>query len=247
MATQYDALGAEYNTVEQLPIRTLELAAVRAHVGDVHGLEVLDLACGTGRYTRKLIEWGAKTVVGVDISQAMVDEARRECARACEGRVDFRVTDCAKPGLDVGKFDLVLASWFLDYARNEEEMFNMWTNIARSLKPGGRCVGITVNLGMLETGLPSKPTFGISLKQLERVVGGLKLDVRVHSFPEFSFESYMLERGICERSAQRAGIRDLEWMPPVDPEDPSIEFPRFVEYPHFWAFTCRGGGAWDDV
>lgn len=46
-------------------------------IGNIEGMTVCDLACGQGKMTRQLAERGAK-VLGVDISQELLDIARRE-------------------------------------------------------------------------------------------------------------------------------------------------------------------------
>ena len=35
---------------------------------------VLDLACGSGHFSRRLLKWGAGSVLGVDISSEMIEE-----------------------------------------------------------------------------------------------------------------------------------------------------------------------------
>ena len=47
-------------------------------MGDVKDLKVLDLACGSGHFTKQLKERGAKDVVGVDISGEMIKQARHD-------------------------------------------------------------------------------------------------------------------------------------------------------------------------
>jgi malonyl-CoA O-methyltransferase len=58
------------------PLQGLEEPAVRAAVGDVRGLNILDLGCGTGRHSLWLAAAGA-TVTAVDFSEGMLAEARR--------------------------------------------------------------------------------------------------------------------------------------------------------------------------
>ena len=46
-------------------------------IGSIEGMTVCDLACGQGKMARQLAERGAK-VVGIDVSQKLLDIARRE-------------------------------------------------------------------------------------------------------------------------------------------------------------------------
>jgi SAM-dependent methyltransferase len=53
-------------------VRTRELNAVRSLLGDVAGLDTLELGAGTGFYTRELVRCGARHVWAVDLSEAML-------------------------------------------------------------------------------------------------------------------------------------------------------------------------------
>jgi SAM-dependent methyltransferase len=58
-STQYNNIGGHYDSIKQLPGNLLDTATLLTYVGDIEGLEVLDLACGSGFYSRKAIqrEW----------------------------------------------------------------------------------------------------------------------------------------------------------------------------------------------
>ncbi|KAF2763289.1 S-adenosyl-L-methionine-dependent methyltransferase [Pseudovirgaria hyperparasitica] len=81
-STQYDTIGDKYNDIKVLPFSFYERANVRAAVQpylDANpSAAVLDLACGTGFISRSLVEWGARYVLGVDISVGMIEAARAD-------------------------------------------------------------------------------------------------------------------------------------------------------------------------
>src|SRR2546423_2436971 len=147
MSTQYDSIGTAYNALKTLPAARIERINVHDAVDPyVTGARVLDLACGTGYYTRALPEWGAKEVVGMDISPEMVKAAKAEAAKIGEQRCSFVVGDASEPfKLDSAPFDLVLGVWLLNYAPSAEVMAKMWQNIAGNLRPGGTFVGIVTS------------------------------------------------------------------------------------------------------
>lgn len=93
------------------------------------GERVLDLGCGDGALTVKLVEAGAE-VVGVDADRAMI-------AAAQERGLDARLMDGRALEFD-GEFDAVFSNaaihWMPPVARVAEGVF-------RALKPGGRFVG----------------------------------------------------------------------------------------------------------
>lgn len=102
--------------------------------GKVRGLTVLDVGCGTGYLARKLHEQGAG-VVGVDVSERMIEIARR---RAPE--IDFRVDSCATLS-SVGdtSIDLVLANYVL---MDTPELEATVAAFHRVLKPAGAAVAV---------------------------------------------------------------------------------------------------------
>ena len=59
----------------------------------VTGRQVLDMGCGEGRSSERLLEMGAAHVLGVDISQTAIDRAQ---ARARPGRLEFRLGDVTR-------------------------------------------------------------------------------------------------------------------------------------------------------
>ncbi|KAK5654653.1 hypothetical protein OQA88_6976 [Cercophora sp. LCS_1] len=147
--TQYDAIGAKYMMMKQLPTARLERSNLHAAIADhIKGARVLDLACGAGYYSRLLLEWGAASVVGVDISPAMVAAAQHEAQSLSPdtaSRMSFRVGDAINVGkIDPKGFDLALGPWLLNYAGTEDELTAMFSTISANLNgPGAIFAGIT--------------------------------------------------------------------------------------------------------
>ncbi|OGI15753.1 hypothetical protein A3K63_00040 [Candidatus Micrarchaeota archaeon RBG_16_49_10] len=69
---------------------------------------VLDIGCGAGRTTIPLHKKGYK-VIGIDISPAMVESAKR-IAEGKKLKVDYRVDDATRLKFDDGSFDYTLFS-----------------------------------------------------------------------------------------------------------------------------------------
>jgi 2-polyprenyl-3-methyl-5-hydroxy-6-metoxy-1,4-benzoquinol methylase len=100
--------------------------------GDVSGLRVLDCGCGEGRFSRMMVDRGAKYVLGLDSCEPMI-----EAARELESVVDeYRVADVQELGfLEDDTFDVAVSYLnqcdLPDFASNTRE-------VMRVLKPGGR-------------------------------------------------------------------------------------------------------------
>jgi len=112
----------------------LEEPAMRALIGDVQGRDVVDLGCGLGHQARWLLERGARTVLGVDLSEKMIAECvRRNTSPACK----FLRTSVEDVAIARDQFDLVISSMTLHYVRDPAPLL---VKIQRWLRPGGRLI-----------------------------------------------------------------------------------------------------------
>ena len=111
------------------PLMQAEQEVVAPLIAAASPITALDVGAGTGRYLPHLVETGARLVVGVDLSMAMLSRhaqtARRVCADAC-----------CLPFPDAS-FDLVLSSLMV----GDIERLADWTcEAARVLAPGGQLI-----------------------------------------------------------------------------------------------------------
>jgi SAM-dependent methyltransferase len=70
----YDSWAHVYDD-EDNPLIALETPQFRRLLGDVRGLTVADIGCGTGRHALAMEQAGAR-VIGVDFSAGMMSKAR---------------------------------------------------------------------------------------------------------------------------------------------------------------------------
>jgi len=104
---------------------------------NVAGGRALDIGCGTGRSTRFVRALGFD-VVGVDIAQEMVREAR-----SIDPTGDYRcVADGDLSQFGDGSFDLILAAFTFDNIPTEAAKARLLAELARVLKSGGRMVNL---------------------------------------------------------------------------------------------------------
>jgi len=114
------------------------------------GAKVLDLGCGTGRTTYHFYEMGFD-VIGVDISKAMIAEAKSKYPY-----IDFRVGDACELNFKDEIFDYVLFSFNgIDYIFPENNRIKAIKEIYRVLKSGGLFIFSTHNSWFL---IPEKIT-----------------------------------------------------------------------------------------
>jgi ubiquinone/menaquinone biosynthesis C-methylase UbiE len=93
------------------------------HCGDLSGAKVLDIGCGTGRYSIECVKRGASRVVGIDFAPAMIEFSHKIAQQMnVSDKCEFICGDfLAYPFNE--SFDVVLALGFFDYIKNAEPVF----------------------------------------------------------------------------------------------------------------------------
>ena len=98
---------------------------------DLKGKKVLDLGCGFGEHCRQFVNRGAEKVVGIDISEKMLEVARVE-------NCDPKITYLNMPMEDIAElqdtFDIVISSLAFHYVEDFEGVIR---NIHNLLKENG--------------------------------------------------------------------------------------------------------------
>jgi ubiquinone/menaquinone biosynthesis C-methylase UbiE len=93
-----------------------EKGAVLNALGPVEDKTVLEVACGTGRFTSLLADRGAD-IVGLDISPAMLKQGREKAQSVdVDDRLEFMRADAARLPFPDDHFDAVLAMRFFHLA-----------------------------------------------------------------------------------------------------------------------------------
>jgi len=139
----FDEIARHYERVDTgsfLLRQYSEIHSLFNILGDITGKSILELSCSDGFYTRKLKQKGAARVVGVDLSEKMIELGKREEAKNPLG-IEYVACDVFKLGC-IGSFDLVVTPFLLNYARTKEELLEMCQIIHANLKPTGRFVSL---------------------------------------------------------------------------------------------------------
>jgi ubiquinone/menaquinone biosynthesis C-methylase UbiE len=214
MTTNYDPIAEQYQRAKHQPWRAyLEAFGLMGLIGDPAGQSILDLACGEGFYSRMLRRRGAAKVVGVDLSEEMIALARRQESEMGLG-IEYIQGD-ARSLMVSQSFDLVVAAYLLNYARDREELKAMCEGIARSLKPGGRFVTVNTSATLNFAAAPSYRQYGFETRVLGPWKEGVPIRWTFHlGDGSFEIENYHLDRAIHEDAFTSAGFRDIRWHDP---------------------------------
>lgn len=114
------------------------LVAETAAATTPHARHVLDVGCGAGNYTLKLLErLPDLDVTLIDLSQPMLERAASRVGPATAGRVTTVQGDIREVGLGDGQFDIVLAAAVLHHLRTDQEWEAVFAALHRALRPGG--------------------------------------------------------------------------------------------------------------
>jgi SAM-dependent methyltransferase len=122
---KFDWLAPTYDDLPEGENRLWDGEALVGMLGDISGVSILDVGCGTGRLMKRLERLGAETM-GVDISTKMVEKARAKSLLVLQGDItQFSWNE---------RFDVVISVLTLNYIREKAKALE---SIWYLLKLGG--------------------------------------------------------------------------------------------------------------
>lgn len=99
---------------------------------------ILDVATGTGDFAIEALKLNPEKIIGVDISEGMLDIGRKKMkANGYDSIIELMSGDSEKLPFEENKFDAVIVAFGV---RNFENLEKGLAEILRVLKPGGRAV-----------------------------------------------------------------------------------------------------------
>ncbi len=95
----YSQMGRSLGGLDAAP----EWPALQSLLPPMQGLKVVDLGCGYGWFSRWASEHGAHSVLGLDVSEKMLEQARNTTSAA---NIQYARADLEQLDLAEGSFDL---------------------------------------------------------------------------------------------------------------------------------------------
>jgi demethylmenaquinone methyltransferase/2-methoxy-6-polyprenyl-1,4-benzoquinol methylase len=153
IAKMFDAISNEYDGLNRVISFGIDIKwrnKVVQIVADAQPINILDIATGTGDLAINLTRTNASQIIGLDISEGMLDVGRQKILKKeLHETIDMVVGDSENLPFDDNAFDAITVAFGV---RNFENLEIGLAEILRVLKPGGIVV-------VLETSVPTKFPF----------------------------------------------------------------------------------------
>ncbi len=116
----------------------LDLIAQAASAATPHIHNVLDIGCGAGNYTLRLLQAAPNfNATLLDLSRPMLDRAVQRISTATRGRVEAVQADIRELTLGEAQFDVIMAAAVFHHLRTDDEWRSVFAKCYAALKPGG--------------------------------------------------------------------------------------------------------------
>jgi len=117
---------------------TMELCTEAAKYVNPNAKELLDIGCGAGNYTLKMLsKINNLNCTLNDLSMPMLQRAKERVSAQTKGKVTLLQDDMRDLNLPDSHFDIILAAATLHHLRDDEDWKRVFTKFYNTLKPGG--------------------------------------------------------------------------------------------------------------
>jgi tRNA (cmo5U34)-methyltransferase len=116
----------------------LDLIARASAAVNPQAATLLDIGCGAGNYTLKLMQHlPLRSVTLVDLSRPMLDRATERIRAAGDLAIQTFHSDIRETPLPAEQFDVAVAAAALHHLRGDDEWASVFTAVHNALRPGG--------------------------------------------------------------------------------------------------------------
>ena len=136
---QYASLYSEGIVAEELTLKPVILNAV----GEVKGSKIVDLGCGDGTYSKLFAERGASGVLGIDISDSQIENAKNSNNHSNIKYKVGSIQDVPEDYLD--NTDILFMNMVVPDIGSKESLIKIFENATSVLNEEGRLVFTTLH------------------------------------------------------------------------------------------------------
>ncbi len=235
MATYYEAgLASDYTHKwrHDSPRRAAIYSTWLNALGNVEGLKVIDVACGSGATSRMLAEKGAH-VVGLDLSAEQLAYAREEEASKPLGIEYYQADLRDDSSIPVFKepFDAITPTFLFNYAEDRAELKKMAEACGKLLRPEGKMSAITINpFHPIEESINGEGADATWEDESRAGQEGAGVKIQLydgHGQPITPFITHFFSASVYESVLQEAGFRDIRWVKLEIPAEHRQSFPEW--------------------
>lgn len=153
VAKMFDNISGNYDFLNHFLSLGIDIAWRRKAIkllNDLHPKVILDVATGTGDFAIEALKLMPEKVIGVDISEGMLDVGRVKMReRKLDDTIELRYGDSENLPFEENKFDAIIVAFGV---RNFENLEKGLAEMLRVVRPGGKVV-------VLEFSMPRKFPF----------------------------------------------------------------------------------------
>jgi demethylmenaquinone methyltransferase/2-methoxy-6-polyprenyl-1,4-benzoquinol methylase len=166
---------------------------------------ILDIATGTGDFAIAALKLNPEEVVGVDISQGMLDVGIEKMKKKkLDGIVKMQIGDSEKLPFEDGSFDALTVGFGV---RNYQDLEKGLADMLRILRPGGKAIILEFSKPKK---FPIKQLFGFYSKRLIPFIGKtISKDRRAYEYLPESVEAFP-EGEAFEAILKKIGYTDVK-------------------------------------
>jgi len=134
---RFSNLESGQQTTIDAPL-TMELCTEAAKYITPHAKELLDIGCGAGNYSLKMLSKIPELNCTLnDLSMPMLEKAKERVSANTKGKVSTIQDDMRNLDLPNNHFDIVLAAATFHHLRTDDDWELVFSKVYHALKPGG--------------------------------------------------------------------------------------------------------------
>jgi len=141
VARMFDNISSDYDFLNHFLSLGIDILWRKKAIAELKSLKpkrILDVATGTGDFAIEALKLNPEKVIGVDISEGMLNVGRKKMkVKAYDDRIELKYGDSEKLPFEDGSFDAVIVAFGV---RNFENLENGLKEMFRVVRSGGKIV-----------------------------------------------------------------------------------------------------------